>query len=320
VTWSSPGAPTDLYAVDVESGKVRPLRSEVRPTLAGLAAIEASIAQIDSFDGGKIAANVYLPSPLPAGKKLPTIVAVHGGPASSAAVRWSALYRFYMAHGFAVVEPNVRGSTGFGRAYEMADDGRRRMDAVKDVETVGRWAAAQPWADGERLVVWGGSYGGYMVLMALTHHAGLWKAGVNLFGVYDWRTFMKSTSGVIREVFQKEIGAEGDEAFLASISPASVVSRIGVPLFVYAGQNDPRVPRSESDAIVRSLRERGVPVEYMVAANEGHSLDHNENLTAFLARSVRFLEGRLGMGAGREQGCDAATSRARVACGVVGGL
>src|SRR5262249_4928087 len=173
---------------------------------------------IKSFDGTLVPVNLYLPDPQPR-KKLPTLVIVHGGPASSYAIRWSVINRFFSAQGWAVVEPNVRGSTGFGRQYEQADDYRKRMDAVRDVEDVGRWASGQPWADPDKLVILGGSYGGYMTLMGVTHHPKMWKAGVDLFGVYSWRSFMATTSGVIREVFQKEIGPESDKSFLDAVSP-----------------------------------------------------------------------------------------------------
>ena len=173
----------------------------------------------------------------------------------------------------------------------MADNGRGRLDAFKDIEATGRWVAAQPWADKDRLVVFGGSYGGYTVLIALTRMPDLWRAGVNLFGVVNMRTFLLSTTGLIREIFKLEFGdLEADATFLESISPHNDVAKIQDPLFVYAGANDPRVPRSESDQIVRALRERGVPVEYMVAANEGHSLARRENLVVFMARAARFLE------------------------------
>jgi dipeptidyl aminopeptidase/acylaminoacyl peptidase len=293
VHWSTPDAPNDLFAIDTKTGKVKPLRKEVRPTLAKLPKLKASIAEVTSFDGTKIPVNLYLPDPMPKGKKLPAMVIVHGGPASSYEIRWSSLNRFYSAHGFAIIEPNIRGSTGFGRKYEQADDGTKRLDAVRDVEELGKWAQKQPWVDADRLVLLGGSYGGYMTLMGVTRHPTLWKAGVDLFGIYSWKAFMKTTSGIIRDVFQKEIGAESDAAFLDSISPESQIDQVVAPLFVYAGQNDPRVPRSESDAIVKNLRSRKIPVEYMVAADEGHSLDRKENVTAFLARSHRFLENKL---------------------------
>jgi dipeptidyl aminopeptidase/acylaminoacyl peptidase len=145
------------------------------------------------------------------------------------------------------------------------------------------------------VVVFGGSYGGYTVLIGLTRMPDLWRAGVDLFGVANVRTTLTTTMGLIREVFVLEFGdADKDAAFLESISPLNDVDKIVAPLFVYAGANDPRVPRSESDMIVRALREHRVPVEYMVADNEGHSLARKENLVQFLARSERFLEQHLG--------------------------
>ena len=234
---------------------------------------------------------------LPKGRsgKLPVIVSYHGGPAGSSRIRWSALSAFFLAQGYAWVEPNVRGSTGFGRAYEEADNGPKRLEAFKDIETTGRWVASQPWADPRRVVVFGGSYGGYTVLIGLTRMPDLWRAGVDLFGVANVRTTLTTTMGLIREVFVLEFGdADKDAPFLESISPLNDVDKIVAPLFVYAGANDPRVPRSESDMIVRALREHRVPVEYMVAENEGHSLAHKENVVQFLARSGHFLEQHLG--------------------------
>jgi dipeptidyl aminopeptidase/acylaminoacyl peptidase len=293
VVWSTADAPNDLYAVDVESAKVAPLRKEPRPTLAGLPPIHASIQTLDAFDGGRISVNVFVPEG-ELGRPHPVIVSYHGGPAGVSAVGWSPIRRFYLSLGYAVVEPNVRGSTGFGRAFEEADNGPKRLDAFNDVERAARWASTQPWADAKRMVIYGGSYGGYTALVGLTRWPDLWRAGVNLFGVANLETFMASTSGVIREVFLLEFGDPAKDAeFLKQISPLAAVDRIADPTFVYAGANDPRVPRSESDLIVAALRERRVPSEYMVAENEGHSLARRENIIGFLARSARFLEENL---------------------------
>jgi dipeptidyl aminopeptidase/acylaminoacyl peptidase len=293
LTWSTPSAPGDIHAVDAATGKVTPLRKDSRPQLDALPPIEASIAEVEAFDHGKIPVNVYLPAGAK-GKKLPVIVAYHGGPSGSSAIRWAPVTRFFLAQGYAWVEPNVRGSSGFGRAYEAGDDGPRRLDAFKDIESTGRWAASQPWADKDRVVVYGGSYGGYTVLVALTRMPDIWRAGVDLFGVANLKTFMATTSGFIREIFLVEFGdPDKDAAFLDSISPLRDADKIVDPLFVYAGANDPRVPRSEDDLIVKALRARKVPVEYMVAANEGHSLARRENQIAFCARAARFLETHL---------------------------
>lgn len=296
LTWSTPAAPADLMAVRTFTGKPRALRKEPRRSVPILLPLDSSIVEVPSFDGKKIPVNLYLPSAQRRAKPLPVIVSVHGGPASSSTIRWSPAYRFFVGLDYAIVEPNVRGSTGFGRAYEEADNGPKRLDAVKDLEAVARWTATQSWADKDRLVVFGGSYGGYMVLMALTRQSDIWRAGVDLVGVSSLRSFLKSTTGVIKEVFKVEFGDLAEDGkFLDSISPLADAPKIVDPLFVYAGANDPRVPRPESDQIVQALRAKGVPVEYMVKENEGHSLARRENQIEFYSRVARFLEKQLAM-------------------------
>jgi dipeptidyl aminopeptidase/acylaminoacyl peptidase len=291
--WSTPSSPYDPWAIDAKTGKATLLRREPRASLKELPEIEVSVAETKAHDGLGLPMNVLLPKNRSG--KLPVIVSYHGGPAYSSRIRWSATTAFFLSQGYAWVEPNVRGSTGFGRAFEEADNGPQRLEAFKDIETTGRWVASQPWADPKRLIIFGGSYGGYTVLIGLTRMPDLWRAGINLFGVANVRTTLATTTGLIREVFLLEFGdVDKDAAFLESISPVKDADKIVAPLFVYAGANDPRVPRSESDMIVRALRVRSVPVEYMVADNEGHSLARKENLVHFLARSARFLEHHLG--------------------------
>jgi len=290
---SLPDTPADVFAVDAASGAVTPLRKDARLGLEALPPLTVSIEKVKAFDGLTIPVNVYLPTAI-AGKKLPTLVVFHGGPTFSYAVRWSAFTRFYTALGYAVIEPNVRGSSGFGVAYAMADNREKRADWLKDVETANAWAKAQAWCDPDRVVVFGGSYGGYTTLMALTRQPTAWRAGVDLFGPADLRAFLLSTDAAIRAGFVPEFGdVDKDAALIAEFSPMRDVGKIVRPLFVYAGANDPRVPRSEDDTIVKALRARGIPVEYMVADNEGHSIDHRENKIALLTRTARFLEDAL---------------------------
>ena len=288
-----PDHPADIYTVDARTGRLKALREDTRSGLATLPPIEASIQNVRAFDGLIIPINQYLPKGRSG--KLPTIIIFHGGPATSYAVRWSLYARFFLSLGYAVLEPNVRGSSGFGRAYEMADNREKRADWLKDLETVNAWTKAQPWCDPERVVVWGQSYGGYTTLMALTRQPSLWRAGVDLYGVADLKQFLLTTDAAIRSGFVGEFGdVDRDAALLEEFSPMRDRDKIVAPLFVYAGQNDPRVPRSESDAIVRALRERNVTVEYMVAANEGHTVDRRETKIELLTRTARFLEDALG--------------------------
>ncbi len=291
--YSTPDKPHDIYAVDPASGKVEPLRKDTRASLATLPKIKTSIVDVPAFDGGKIPTLVYVKEG-EENKPHPTIVSYHGGPSGVSMVRWNVGTAFWVTLGYAVVEPNVRGSSGFGRAYEAGDNGRKRLDAFRDIEASARWVSQQPWADKEKMIVYGGSYGGYTTLIALSRWPDIWRAGVNLFGVVNLKTFMATTSGLIRQVFLTEFGdPDKDAEFLTQISPSTDVGKIVDPTFVYAGANDPRVPRTESDIIVKALRERGVPSEYMVADNEGHSLARKETQVEFYARCARFLETHL---------------------------
>lgn len=289
---STPDIPDDIYLVDAGDGTVAPLRRDQRADLASLPAIVTSIAMVGAFDGLQIPVNVYLPKERRA--KLPTLVYFHGGPDASTSLGWNAWTRVFTTLGFAVMEPNIRGSTGFGRAYATADDKEKRVDALRDMESVNQWARSQDWCDGERLVVYGASYGGYLVLMGLTRQPKLWNAGVDLAGISDLMTLLQSPSSATRYI--TEFGVpDKDAALIEAFSPIHDAGKIVAPLFVYQGQNDSRVPRAQADTIVRALRKRRVPVEYMVAANEGHGVGHRENQVEFLARVVRFLEDQLEM-------------------------
>jgi dipeptidyl aminopeptidase/acylaminoacyl peptidase len=291
--WSTPTTPSDLFVIDTKTRKVSALREEARPSLASLPGIYVTIEDIPAFDGGAIPTNVYVAADQ-ARAKHPVIVRYHGGPAGTAVISWSAITAFFVSLGYVVVEPNVRGSSGFGRAFEAADNGAKRLDAFKDVETSARWAAKQPWADPDRMVVFGSSYGGYTVLNALARWPDIWRAGVDLVGIVNLDSFMKSTAGTVRETFLVEFGDPAKDAeFFREISPITHVDKIVDPTFVSAGANDPRVPRTESDQIVVALRKRGVATEYLVAANEGHSLSRRENQLAVYSRVARFLETHL---------------------------
>jgi dipeptidyl aminopeptidase/acylaminoacyl peptidase len=289
-TWSTSAVPSDIFAIDVATCAARPLRHERRPSLDDLRPVDSKIVAIAAFDGTPLPTNIHLPQH-DENARLPVIVRYHGGPAGSSTMGWQRLARFFLDQGYAWVEPNVRGSGGFGRAFEQADNGKRRLDAFRDIETTARWVAEQPWADPERMIVLGESYGGYAVLTTLIRHSSLWRAGVDLFGLADLTTFMSSTTGRVRANYLVELGDPAtDGEFLASISPLAQVDQIEDPLFVYAGANDPRVPRAQSDAIVAALRARRVPVDYHVAADEGHGMEGRDTFVEVCVRLAKFLE------------------------------
>jgi dipeptidyl aminopeptidase/acylaminoacyl peptidase len=279
----------DVWSVDTRTGRAAPLRAEPKPALTGLASAEVSTIHVTSFDGTQVPVNVYLPAR--AHKKLPVIVDVHGGPYATARIEWNPMARFFVGEGYAFVQPNIRGSTGFGRAYEIADNGHKRMDAIRDLEAVRIWVGKQLWADDKRVVIEGGSYGGYVTLMALAHQPKLWRAGIDQNGMVNLRSVMETVKGDLRQALRAEFGDPDTEGpFLDEISPLSSADKIVAPLFVYQGVNDPRVPKSESDQIVQSLRARKVPVEYMLVGDEGHALEMRANGVALFSRVARFLE------------------------------
>lgn len=286
LTVRRPDAPPEIAALDVASGAIEPLRRETRPGLG--TPPHASIERLTAFDGGTLPVNLYLPDG--ARGRLPTLVLVHGGPTGNAKIEWSPTIGFWTAMGFAVIAPNIRGSSGFGIAYEEADDREHRIDAVRDIETVNRWARAQPWCDGDRLVIGGISYGGYMALLALTRQPDLWRAGIDGSGMSNLVTMEQLEDQTVRAFDDTEFGALGkDDALLVAWSPITQVDRIVAPVFVYQGVRDPVTPQHEADQIVAALRRRRVPVEYMLIANEGHGVTRRENIIAYLARSYRFL-------------------------------
>jgi len=171
-----------------------------------------------------------------------------------------------------------------------ADNREHRADAVKDIETVNQWARAQSWCDGDRILIGGISYGGYMTLLALTRQPTLWRAGIDGSGMSNLKTMEELEDQTIRAFDDTEFGVLGkDDALLAEWSPITAVDKIVAPVFVYQGVRDPVTPQHEADQIVEALRARHVPVEYMLVDNEGHGVTRRENVIAYLARSYRFV-------------------------------
>ena len=290
--------PADIVSVDATTLALAPVRVDVRPGLGPEAKPAARIIDIPAFDGQPLPLNVYLPPSATgrAPRRHPTLVLVHGGPSGSAYLRWSATVAFWTSIGFAVVEPNIRGSTGFGAAWQSGDDKEKRADAMKDMERLNAWTRAQPWCDGTRIVVGGISYGGYMALLALTRQPVLWAAGIDGSGMSDLRTMEKNEDQTVRVYDEEEFGTLGkDDAVLLEWSPLKDVAKVVAPLVVYQGVHDPVTPQGEADQIVAALRAHGVPVEYMLLENEGHGVSRRENVVSYLTRSYRFLAEQLNL-------------------------
>jgi dipeptidyl aminopeptidase/acylaminoacyl peptidase len=194
------------------------------------------------------------------------------------------------SRGYAVFEPNVRGSAGYGRAYAALDDRERRMDAVADLDRAADWLVDREAVDPDRIAVMGGSYGGFMTLAALTAYPDRWAAGVDIVGIASFVTFLRNTGDWRRELREAEYGSlDGDRALLEALSPLSRIDRIAAPLFVLHGENDPRVPVSEARQVVAAAHEAGVPVRQLVFDDEGHGFSRLENRVEAYTAVVEFL-------------------------------
>ncbi len=229
------------------------------------------------------------------GAPVPAVVVVHGGPEGQFQPLFTFFIQYLVHNGYAVLAPNVRGSTGYGKAYSHLDDVEKRMDSVADLAHAAYWLREQPGIDGNRLVVYGGSYGGFMVLAALTAYPKLWAAGVDIVGISNFVTFLENTSAYRRAHREAEYGSLArDREFLESIAPIRHVDKIVAPLFVVHGANDPRVPLSEAEQLVAALQARGVPVEFQVFADEGHGVVKLKNKLVMFPAVVSFLDKYLG--------------------------
>jgi dipeptidyl aminopeptidase/acylaminoacyl peptidase len=255
--------------------------------------VSPELIHYPTFDEHKIPAWFYKPQ-IEGSRPWPVIVYVHGGPESQFKPYFNFLIQYFLAHGYAVLAPNVRGSTGYGKAFSHLDDVKKRMDSVADLAYAAYWLKEQPQIDGGKMIVYGGSYGGFMVLAAMTHYPDLWTAGVNLVGISNLATFLENTSLYRRAHREAEYGSlEKDRGFLESIAPINHLDKVQAPLMVIHGANDPRVPLSEAEQLVESLKARGVPVEFLVLEDEGHGIVKYKNKEVVYPAIVTFLEKHL---------------------------
>lgn len=225
------------------------------------------------------------------GGSFPVIVSVHGGPEGQERPGFSGIYQYFLSRGYGILAPNVRGSTGYGKAYTHLDDVRNREDSVKDLAAAVGWLKTQGGANPQRIAVMGGSYGGYMTLAAITLYPELWAAAVDTVGIANFESFLKNTSGYRRKLREVEYGSlERDLEYLRSISPLYRVDKIRTPLFVIQGKNDPRVPYTEAEQIVEALRKRNAPVEYKLFDDEGHGIGKLSNRLIVYPMVADFLD------------------------------
>jgi len=243
----------------------------------------------ETFDGRSIPAYWTLPADPEAGAT-PVIVDIHGGPHHQRRPWFYPVKQYFLDRGYAVFEPNVRGSSGYGRAYTQLDDRDLRLDSVADVEAAVEWLHDRPAVDPDRIVAYGRSYGGFMVLAAITQYPDLWAGAVDFVGIADFETFLENTGAWRRGHREAEYGSLDDPELLAEISPVHDIDRIACPLFVQHGANDPRVPVGEAEQIAERAREQGVPVETLIFEDEGHHTTDRSNLIEQFEQIAAFLD------------------------------
>ena len=291
--FTSPRQPPDGWMCDTESGASERLTQSPCGSDSDTL-VEPTLSRFPSFDGEEIPVFTYLPDRDAAPS--PVVAIIHGGPEGQARPSFNALVAYLVARGYAVVVPNVRGSTGYGKRYHHLDDRRKRLDAVRDLEALHDWLRASPDFDATRAALFGGSYGGYMVLSGLAFQPDRWAVGVDIVGVSNLATFLENTSPWRRKVREREYGTlEEDRDFLVGIAPATHVDNIRAPLFIIHGANDPRVPLSETAQMHAALKDRGVRCELLVYPDEGHGLAKLPNRLDAYPRAADFLDEVLGI-------------------------
>jgi dipeptidyl aminopeptidase/acylaminoacyl peptidase len=289
-------APFDVYSVDAATGKVERWTESETAGFPASSFATAELVRWPSFDGRTISGFLYKPPAKWTGRR-PVIVTIHGGPEGQDRPDFLGRSNFYTNElGIAMIYPNVRGSTGFGKSFVALDDGIKREDSVKDIGALLDWVKTRPDLDAERVMVTGGSYGGYMTLASATHFSDRVRCFVDIVGVSNFVTFLENTEAYRRDLRRAEYGDERDpkmREFLERIAPVNNVDRIARPMFVIQGRNDPRVPASESEQIVAALKRRGLPVWYLIANDEGHGFKKKRNLDFQFYATVAFVQEHL---------------------------
>jgi dipeptidyl aminopeptidase/acylaminoacyl peptidase len=294
---NSPKSPSDIYTYDFLAHKLTQWTYSEIGGLDNSKFVMPTLIEYESFDtvngqARKIPAFYYKPENVSG--KIPVVIEIHGGPEGQSVPYFDPFRSFLINElGIAVIEPNVRGSAGYGKSYLKLDNGYKREESVKDIGKLLEWIAEQPELDTSRVAVTGGSYGGYMVLASLTHYNDRIRCGVDVVGISNFVTFLQNTEDYRKDLRRVEYGDERDpemKEFLTSISPVNHVDKITKPLLIVQGQNDPRVPVSESEQMKNKLQEKGSEVWYLLAKDEGHGFRKKENWTYEQLTTILFLQ------------------------------
>ncbi len=291
---NSAKGPNQLYVLDPATGRSEQwTRAFAPPGVDTASFAEQRIVRWKSFDGLTISGLLTQPPAKFTGKR-PVLIEIHGGPEGQATMGFLGRWNYFVQEmGIAVIEPNVRGSSGYGKTFLTLDNGVKREDSVKDIGALLDWIATQPDLDASRVLVAGGSYGGYMSLASSVHYSGRIVGSIDIVGISNFVSFLTNTESYRRDLRRAEYGDEREpamRAFMEKISPLNNADKITKPLFVVQGKNDPRVPYTESEQIVAKVRANGQPVWYLRGENEGHGFARKENADFQFYATVKFIE------------------------------
>jgi dipeptidyl aminopeptidase/acylaminoacyl peptidase len=284
--------PGDCYSYDVTTGNLE--RWTTSETAVKTDAFpQAELVRWKSFDGKEISGFLYKPPAKFTGKR-PVLVVIHGGPEGQTQPTFLGRSNYYLnVLGIALIYPNVRGSTGYGKTFSLLDNGFKREDTYKDINALFDWIGTRPDLDAERIAVTGGSYGGHMTLAVSTFYSDRIRCSVDIVGMSNLVTFLEHTEAYRRDLRRVEYGDEREpkmREFLEKIAPMNNIEKIKKPMFVIAGKNDPRVPVSESQQIADALKKQATPVWLLIAKDEGHGYRKKANQDFQFYATVEFLQ------------------------------
>ena len=295
-TLSSARSPADAYVLDVKRGSLERWTESEVGGLDPNSFSEPEIVAWKSFDGREIPGLYYQPPARFTGAR-PVVVVIHGGPEGQSEAGFIGRNNYYLNElGVALIYPNVRGSTGYGKSYVALDNGEKREDSVKDIGALLDWIGARPELDAQRVMIMGGSYGGYMTLAASVQFADRIRCAVDIVGISNFVTFLEHTEAYRQDLRRVEYGDERDPTMrehLQKISPLTQAEKIKKPLFVIQGRNDPRVPASEAEQMVATLQQRGTPVWYLEGKDEGHGFAKKRNQDYQMYATILFMQNYL---------------------------
>ena len=292
-------APSDVYTWSVIGGRSVTARWTESET-GGIPAsqfVQPELVRWKSFDDREITGFLYLPDPEKFTGPRPLLISIHGGPEAQYRPGFLARNNYFINElGCAILYPNVRGSSGYGKTFLQLDNGLKREDSYKDISALLDWVKTRPNLDADRILVMGGSYGGFMTLAVATNYADRIRAAVDVVGISHLGTFLKNTESYRRDLRRAEYGDERDPQmmeFMERTAPLNNAQKITKPLFVIQGANDPRVPKSEADQIVATLKKQGTPVWYLLAKDEGHGFAKKKNADFQFYSTIQFVREHL---------------------------